>query len=107
LISFGIFALAAGLAEPIEQTGYEIMFFGCHSLRKTLFSTLTSLGHAKFKRSCRLPVSVASCRLNADTPPRFPYPRSKLYLPGPTNKKTTIMQNISMEREYCVKFWGC
>ena len=43
LISFGIFALAAGLAEPIEQTGYEITFFGCHSLRKTLFSTLTSL----------------------------------------------------------------
>jgi hypothetical protein len=43
LISFGIFALAAGLVEPIEQTGYEITFFGCHSLRKTLFSTLTSL----------------------------------------------------------------
>ena len=60
LISFGIFALAAGLAEPIEQTGYEIVFFGCHSLRKTLFSTLTSLGHVKFKSSCR-------CQLNART----------------------------------------
>jgi hypothetical protein len=52
LISFGIFALGVSLAEPIEQTGYEIMFFGCHSLKKTLFSTLTSLGRAKFKRSC-------------------------------------------------------
>ena len=50
LISFGILALAIRLAEPIEQTGYEIMFFGCHSLKKTLFSTLTSLGRTKFKR---------------------------------------------------------
>jgi hypothetical protein len=64
LISFGIFALGVSLAEPIEQTGYEIMFFGCHSLKKTLFSTLTSLGRTKFKSSsqCRLPVEGETCR---------------------------------------------
>ena len=56
LISFGIFALAAGLAEPIEQTGYEITFFGCHSLKKTLFSTLTS------SETVPVPVSGETCR---------------------------------------------
>jgi hypothetical protein len=49
LISLGIFALAARLAEPIEQTGYEITFFGCHSLKKTLFFTLTSPDEASSK----------------------------------------------------------
>ena len=81
LISFGIFALATSLAEPIEQTGYEIMFFGCHSLKKTLFSTLTSLGRAKFKRSCQgqcqcqLPVlsrALNAERRHADTFPLRP-----------------------------------
>jgi hypothetical protein len=44
LLSLGILGLATRLAQPIEETGNEILFFWCHKLRKTLFSTLTSSG---------------------------------------------------------------
>jgi hypothetical protein len=42
LISLGVFRLITCLTQPIKETGYEILFFGCHIEKKTLFPTLTS-----------------------------------------------------------------
>ena len=37
LISLGVFRLITCLSQPVKETGYEILFFGCHMEKKTLF----------------------------------------------------------------------
>ena len=38
LISLGVLRLITCLTQPIKQTGYEILFFGCHMEKKALFT---------------------------------------------------------------------
>jgi hypothetical protein len=58
LISLGIFRLITCLTQPIKETGYEILFFGCHMEKETFFPTLTSPSCPGSKMSARENVSA-------------------------------------------------